>query len=385
MNILTKLLHSLFIVLFLANTSAVISQSNRHPVSFETLENQQSVKNSAYNGAIYDSPMLLDTTRSVPGLTQYYDYVTNGNNLKKIFVFGDTIVIASDFTDSLNSAISTARRTYYQFTTNYGVTWCSDPILVSNSTTAYPDMNPVIVSGSRTLTVTGLGLPLGGYSGVELILGVGVMTNTAITGGPLESSLIAYPYIGCVFSNLALRDSLFFRKFNYSTNTYSNPVFISLLQTNARYYITTSSNGTNVFIMWWNSTPNELKARESTDGGNTFGAVITVCPNLLTIIGESVTPWYAADLAYKPGTTTPYAVFSTLAPGNFATAQGSKVLMWSPAINGGQPVGIADWRNMGTGFINDTLYFNNNLREFTEARLAYNARLNKKKEVEHMS
>lgn len=363
MKNLEILLRILFILFVLVNISTVLSQSNRHPVSFQTPENYEPVKNSAYNDVINDYPLFLDTTGAIPGLTQYYDYVTNGANLKKIFVLGDTIVIVCDFTDSLNSAISTARRSYCQFSTDNGDEWASSPILISNLTSAYPDLNPVMLSGSRTVAVSGLGAPLGGFAGVDVILGAGSFTNTGITGGALESSLLSFPFLGCISSNSVLQDSLFFRKFNYSTNSFSNPLFITTLQPNARYYITTSSNGTNIFIMWWNSSPNELKARESTDGGNTFGPVITVCPSNLVINGDAVTPWYAADLCYKPGTTALYAAFSTLAPGNFATARGSKVLMWSPQVNGGVPVKIADWRNMGTNFINDTLYFNNNLKE----------------------
>ncbi|MBZ0203554.1 MAG: T9SS type A sorting domain-containing protein [Ignavibacteria bacterium] len=44
------------------------------------------------------------------------------------------------------------------------------------------------------------------------------------------------------------------------------------------------------------------------------------------------------------------------------TATGSKVIMWSPGINGGQPVRIADWSNIPNSFISDTTGFNNNLR-----------------------
>lgn len=363
MKNLEILLRILFILFVLVNISTVLSQSNRHPVSFQTLENYGPVKNSAYNAVINDYPLFLDTAGAIPGLTQYYDYVTNGANLKKIFVLGDTIVIACDLTDSLNSSISTSRRTYIQYSTDSGDEWASGPILISSLTSAYPDLNPVMLSGSRTVAVSGLGAPLGGFAGVDVILGAGSFTNTGITGGALESSLLSFPFLGCISSNSVLQDSLFFRKFDYSTNSFSNSLFITTLQPNARYYITTSSNGTNIFIMWWNSSPNELKARESTDGGNTFGPVITVCPSNLVISEDAVTPWYTADLCYKPGTTTPYAVFSTLAPGNFGTAQGSKVLLWSPVLNGGNPVKITDWRNMNNNFLNDTAYFNNNLKE----------------------
>lgn len=342
--------------------SSLYSQSTRHPLSFDILDHKVKTPEKIVKYNFMENSVFLDTTGAVPGLTQYYDYVTNGANLKKIFVLGDTVVIACDFTDSLNSTISTARRTFYQFSSNGGNTW-QFPVNIAVTTTAYPDLSPVILNSTRTLAVSGLGAPLGGFAGVDVILGAGSFTNTGVIGGVLESSLLSFPFLGCVSSNSVLQDSLFFRKFNYSTNLFSSPLFITTLQPNARYYITTSSNGTNVFIMWWNSSPNELKARESTDGGNTFGPVITVCPSSLIINGDAVTPWFSADLCYKPGTTTPYAAFSTLAPGNFGTAQGSKVLLWSPQVNGGVPIKIADWRNMGTNFINDTLYFNNNLKE----------------------
>lgn len=342
--------------------SSLYSQSTRHPLSFDILDHKVKTPEKIVKYNFMENSVFLDTTGAVPGLTQYYDYVTNGASLKKIFVLGDTVVIACDFTDSLNSTISTARRTFYQFSSNGGNTW-QFPVNIAVTTTAYPDLNPVILNSTRTLAVSGLGAPLGGYAGTELLLGAGVFTNTGVISGAVESSLLTYPFLGCVSSNSVLQDSLFFRRFNYSTNLFSSPLFITTLQPNARYYITTSSNGTNVFIMWWNSSPNELKARESTDGGNTFGPVITVCPSTLTAGGDAVTPWFSADLCYKPGTTTPFVVFSTLAPGNFATAQGSKVLCWSPGINAGQPFKIADWRNMGNDFITDTLYFNNNLKE----------------------
>jgi hypothetical protein len=144
--------------------------------------------------------------------------------------------------------------------------------------------------------------------------------------------------------------------------SYSILNYITILPPNSRYYITSNQLGTHVFVMWWNSLTNEIKYKRSTNSGNSFDTMSTVCPSLVNINGEMVTPTYAADVIYKPGTTTPYVAFSTLAPGMLATAQGSKVLLWSPAVNGGVPVKIADWRNLNSGFINDTGYFNNNLR-----------------------
>lgn len=304
----------------------------------------------------------IDTTHSVPGLTQYYDYVTNGNNLKKIWASGDTVIITGDFTDSLNARTPTARRTLYQFSNDGGQFWQGYVMQVSDSNTAYPDMVPVLLSGRRTVTISGIGTFTGGYSAVDFQLGVSSFTISGIPppgGGTVISSPIAYPNIACTY---ARGDSLFFRKYNYSTNLFSSAVLITLLQSNPRYYIATSSNGQNVFIMWWNSSPAELKARESTDSGNTFGPVFTVISNTVTVNGTQVSPWYAADVVYKPGTTQPFVAASTLDPNMNPTATGSKVIMWSPGINGGQPVRIADWSNMLNTFISDTAGFNNNLR-----------------------
>lgn len=356
-----KFLTCFFVLLI---TSSVLSQALRPPVSYEIFNysNVSNVNNSG-NYIFNDNP-VIDTTGSVPGLTQYWDFVSNGNNLRKLWVMGDTIIIAVDYADSMNASVSTARRTYYQYSTDGGIIWSSEAILITSAYTAYPDLAPLLISGGRTLGLSGLSGTYGAYIGVDAALGVGAFTfYNAGSIGP-QTPAVCYPLnninVGYAYSK---SDTLFFRTINCQTGAYSSATVISIFQPNARYYITTSSNGTNVFVMWWNSSPNELKARESTDGGNTFGSVVTVCPSSVNINGETVIPWYAADVVYKPGTTTPYAAFSTLAPGNFATAQGSKVLMWSPAVNGGQPVKICDWRTISNVLISDTGNFNNNLRQ----------------------
>lgn len=303
---------------------------------------------------------LLDTSGAIPGLTQYYDYGTNGNSYKKIWRKGDTVIIAAHCSDSLRSSIQSSRRGKYNFTTNGGYTWLSDPIFISDTTFAYPDLVPVMLSGTRTVLLSGYGAPLGGVIGIDIILGAGTVIRSSIYGSEIESAELQNQFVGCVYSNTI--DSLFFRKYNYSTNVFSPPIYIAQVSTSGRYYIASSQSGTNVFIMWWNSISGSLEGRESTNGGDTFGSVITVCPAVYNAGGIAVTPWYCVSLIYKPGTTTPYAAFSTLATGYEPTAKGSKVLVWSPALNGGQPVICADWSNITSGFINDTTLYNNNLR-----------------------
>jgi hypothetical protein len=44
----------------------------------------------------FQSSSVLDTSGRVPRMTGYYDYVTNGNNLHRIWVSGDTVVVSGD-------------------------------------------------------------------------------------------------------------------------------------------------------------------------------------------------------------------------------------------------------------------------------------------------
>lgn len=314
---------------------------------------------------LFDDPLVLDTSGAIPGLTQYFDYVTNGNNIRKIVALGDTIIAACDYTDSLNALNSSSRRTFYQISFNGGNTWVSNAIQVLNVYSAYPYINEAIISGYRTVCITGRGQVTGGaYASTDILLGAGSFTTTylpfagnngAIVSAPLNSGLVA-----CAYSK---SDSLFFRTYNPVNNTFSPaPILVSLFPTSSRYYISASYNGTNVFVMWWDASANSMKARESTNSGAAFGTVYTILTNNTNIEGDLVTPWFPADVTYKPGTNTPVVVLSTLAAGNYIIAGGCKVLFWSPAVNGGQPVKVADWRNMPGTFIADTSNFSVNFK-----------------------
>jgi hypothetical protein len=318
-----------------------------------------------YNNLNTDNLVIIDTGGSVRGLTQFYDYVTNGNNLKKLWVLGDTIIIACDYTDSLHAQSSSSRRTYYQASFDHGNTWFNDPIIVSNSYTAYPDLVPVISSGNRTMAVTGRGQISGGaYAAVDVILGAGafIISNLPNPGsyGAIVSAPLSITNFACAYSS---HDSLLFRTYNYINNSFSsNPLFISLFQTNSRYYIATNYNGSNIFVMWWEGSSHFMKGRESSNGGVTFGSEITIFSNSFNVEGDNVTAWFPADITYKPGTNVPCVVMSTLAEGALLSGQGCKVLFWSPSVNSGQPVKIADYHNMPGTFISDPNYFNSHCR-----------------------
>lgn len=315
----------------------------------------------------YESNAVLDTTGRVPGLTGYYDYYTNGNNLHRIWVSGDTVIVTVDQTDSANAQISASRKSYYQYTTDNGITWGSDAILVNADGNAYPNLTPMVITGSRTPVISGrqfAGTTRKGYVGVDVILGAGAFTNTLTpTGGSLDNfgEPISASELGCGWLGGGSADTIYYGKFNVTTNTYGTPqpVFTGV-PTNGRSY--TAANGNNaVSIAYWNATaPTSLRVKSSTDGGSTFGSEVTIVTEGLTVNGTQIAPWFNNDIIYKPGTTNLYMAFGTLETGNFGTVRGYKLMIWSPTINGGTPVRVADYLNYPP--MADTNIFNDRIR-----------------------
>jgi hypothetical protein len=310
---------------------------------------------------------VLDTTGKVPGLTGFYDYYTNGNNLHRIWVSGDTVIITVDQTDSVNCQTSTARRSYYQYTTNNGISWGSDAILVNSDGNSYPNLTPMVVSGSRTAVISGRQFVAGarrGYVGVDVILGAGSLTNTlTTTGGSLDNFAepISATELGCGWLGGGSADTIYYAKFNVNTNTYSTPsVVFTGVPVSARSF--TAANGNNaVSVAMWNATaPTSLIVRSSTNGGTTFGAPVTAVTEGLVVGGTAIAPWFNADIEYKPGTTNVFMAFGTLLTGNFGTTRGYKLMVWSPGLNGGTPVKAVDYLNFPP--MADTNIFNDRLR-----------------------
>jgi len=310
---------------------------------------------------------LVDPIGTIPVLTGWYDYVTNGNSLRQVDVLGDTVIVACVWTDSADAQTSTARKIRYSVSYDGGATWTPDVLTVSTDGNAYPDMYPIFTTG-RTVAIAGrqfAGTTRRGYVGIDLLIGLGIFTSY-LNPDP-GSDQFAWPISG---SNLACAylsgDTIIYNKFDYSSTTYSGKKLLGVPPTeadvNGRQYIAASSNGQNIFVTWWVSTADAVRmvGKESTDGGANFGSIITVLPYpYIFPNGDSVSAWFGADILYKPGTTTKMMAFNTLAPGNFGTRRGSKLLFWSPGVNGGNPVVIADWTKPNIPLLNDSLTFEN--------------------------
>ncbi|NOS84408.1 MAG: T9SS type A sorting domain-containing protein [Ignavibacteria bacterium] len=358
---------SFVIILLILVNIAILADGRKALRENKALEDGTVSVNNKSTAVIYGSTFAIDTTRRVPGLVNWWDYATNGQNQHAVVVLGDTVIVAVQITDSANAQVSAGRTMQYQVSYDGGLTWLSDPVLIASLPLggAYPDVIPVMVGGSRTVVVSGrqFSPTSRGFSGVDVILGAGSVTSTLVPapGSDYFSCWLSSTQIGGVYQS---GDTLFFRKFNYVTNTYDARQLIALpsaeIDANGRKVVASSTNGQNVFAMWYKSTAGveALSGRFSTDGGTTFGAIQTVMPSLLTVGSDQVTPWFGMDLAYKPGTSTVSAVFCTQPGGTTGAAQGWKIMYWSPSINGGTPVKIADWLNTpvlaDTGFVNNS-------------------------------
>lgn len=358
---------SLAVLLIILVNIVIFADSHKAIRENKALEDGTVTFNSKPNVITYGNSVALDTTRRVPGLVTWWDYQTNGQNQHSVVVLGDTVIVAAQYTDSASAQTSTGRTMLYQVSYDGGLTWLSDAVLIASLPLggAYPDVIPVIVGGSRTIVVSGRQFSGGsrGFSGVDVILGAGSVTTTLVPapGSDYFTCWLSSTQIGGVYQS---GDSLFFRKFNYTNNTYDNRIALALptaeIDANGRKTVASSTNGQNVFAMWYKSTAGleALNGKFSTDGGTTFGAVTTVMPALLTVGSDQISPWFGMDVAYKPGSNTVSAVFCTQPGGTTGAAQGWKVMYWSPSINGGTPVKIADWLNTpvlaDTGFVNNS-------------------------------
>lgn len=262
-------------------------------------------RNSAYeNGSIITSPVnsnifygrsvALDTTRRVPGLNSWWDYWTNGQNQRMLWVLGDTVIAANSYIDSANASVSAGRIMYYQVSYDGGLTWLSDPILLAPLPEggAYPDLLPVILDGNRTIVLTGRQFnPSHGFAGVDVVLGAGAITTVAVPSSGTD-------YFNCWLSSSMIGGvhqiadfTLYFRKFDYVANSFGPDQVIATppgeIDADARKCVASSTNGQNVFAMWWVSTTGlqKISGKFSADGATTFGAVQTVMPTDYTIDG----------------------------------------------------------------------------------------------------
>ncbi len=357
----------LFLILSCISLSIAWINSDNHRIPTKHNAVKETGQNQVIDHSINNVPLKpfsvnVDSSHAVPTLSNWYDYRTNGQNPHGLWVFGDTVIIACDMTDSASAQTSTARNSYYQVSYDGGATWLPDAIQASTNGNAYPDLDPLVISGQRDVAFSGREFIAGvrtGYVAPDAQLGAGSTTSYLLNGQenftmPLSSTTIAGGF------ESKTTDSLYFVKFDAVSNTYSGKLLLAStsdgINANSRSYTAASTSG-KVAIAWWDATAGDMWVRTSTDGGTTFGTKVDAISSTGSVNGDPVCAWLAADICISPSGNV-CLVNSTLEQGFFGTARGSKLLFWSPAINSGNPVVIADYHNAPTNcMLSDTNYY----------------------------
>ena len=119
---------------------------------------------------------------SVPFPLNYNDYGTNGNNMRKLVVLGDTIIVGQDINpdNSGPPPVTTTTRIYYQVSYNAGATWLSNAINTSPTTAnRWANIIPIYNSGFRSVVFMGrqYSTVQVGLAMVETILGLGTISS----------------------------------------------------------------------------------------------------------------------------------------------------------------------------------------------------------------
>jgi hypothetical protein len=351
---------SLLFALLLFASSLTFSQDNKARRITSAYDDGSSYALNRMTPAVPFVTHSINPVGTVTNLITFADYVTNGNNLRKVAVFGDTVVVTADYLDS--AAALTTRTIRYNVSYNGGNTWGTDVLIVSTiDKMAYGDLSPVILSTGRSVAISGRQYAPGSraFAGADLVIGTGVFTTTLNTnlGQDYFSQRLNANELGGMYRSA---DSLFFVKYNYVNNSYGTRSLVATTpdaDASSRWSSTTSSDGQGIFGMWYLSVaPEEYKGRESTNGGTSFGSVFTILPTGM-LDGDSVTPWLNLDPIYKPGTMTKCAAVQTVPTGT--NRRGYKIVFWSPATNSGNPVVVADYRSSTIPILYDSLTFQN--------------------------
>jgi hypothetical protein len=375
----------LFLLFFSVNI--VIPQVQHTQILNSSIENGENVK--VPKVIVYGNPLvkgILDYPGSIPGTSNFWDYQTNGSSLNSIVVFGDTVIVCYPTVDSTDPTGATTRLAFYLVSYDHGSTWGEPlPLSALPDRSGYPELQPFLDGGVRNVAISGRKYSSSGARGgiwVEAFLGFGSFTSNYVPepGRDFFGSYLSGVTFAGLFSSVITddpsADSLFFGKYNKNTNSFSDKTIMAVSPINingsVRYRFTADATGQNLLAVWYDNTKGAyaLRYNKSSDGGNTWGSVgsfQTAFGYAGVVNGDTCSPWFGIDAAFKPNSTSYGVVWSTLFPtstGQYSgDPQGCKILFTSPEINGGFPVEVAGRTNMIE--ISDTnSFYEKNLHKF---------------------
>jgi hypothetical protein len=375
-----------FIFLFLVCifASSAFSQDKKHArIISNALEDISTQLNIKVNYKFFDN--FGEPQYSIPGTVGYWDYMTNGANMSNIFVYGDTVIVCYPSTSQTDPKGATDRMAYYTVSYNGGATW-EAPVPFTNlpQRSAYPEIHTYYAGGQLNIMMSGRKYNPGtafGAAWKDAFLGLGSLSTeyVPIGGKDYFGAYLNGNVMGGLssFPNSTTEDTLHFVKYDGNSNSFATRVLIAnpglgQIGANVRYRFAADQTGNNCLAVWYKDTVTGvantgLAFSTSANGGTTW-----TTPTFIqkkgrindVIQGDSLTPWFGIDAAYKPGSTNFGVAWSTLYANTSVTPNtynsintASKILFYSPSINGGVPVVVAGRQNMS--IISDTAQFNN--------------------------
>ncbi len=340
---------------------------------------------TANNSYVYQLvPPPQDT---IPFLSSYMDYATNGNTLKQLIKHGDTLIASSSYVDSMgasNPNNSNSLAVVFNYSTNNGVNWVNpvyNPI-TSSSKSRFGDGSIFSISGEKTVLFAGRNWnsPISSTvrrAGVsyDVLLGASSFTLNRLEGTlgfDMSASIRVDNKAACLVktpsSTFTENDTLYYTTYTPNHAFPYSPLKVvrtALMDNSAcSYTIAASPIDTNHITVVYNYINDHLlftkavtKVQISTNAGNNWSVPYEINP-LGLINGDSSGCYWHEDIAYKPGTNEPFIVFSADASGVELDTyrKGFKICIWNPTLNGGSPVVIADWHNIPVLMDNSTFY-----------------------------
>ena len=283
------------------------------------------------SGGTYSQTVLSEV--SVNARTMY-DLQSNGSSFMIEQNRTNPNIMHAVFTVSTDPPGWDNRNGRYFYSTNGGVTW--DYI---GTVSVGRAGSPVIGLLNDNRAVVGLNSPDGGGNGIKLFVdlapGVGSWTALDPPGTYLAGNIAA---------NLS-NNHVFFTSSGYvnvCTNLTSPGTFSGYTQIpgneNSSSAIGVGTGKTGVAFIT-SSPQGGVKLIETTNGGVTWGTPVNIwVPNYIT--GDSMGALKGIDITYSG--STPCVVFEICkqGEGTFFPNAKSKIMFWSPAVNGGNALAI---------------------------------------------
>jgi hypothetical protein len=383
----------LFIMLFFMATGLIFAQNSnvtRAPKMLQQKEETVKLGNFPfYKNGLVPAPFMFSVPNgAIPGMVGFSDYASNGNTLQQIVNRGDTIVVAMVYLDSIeatNANGGTSVRIAYNYSFNRGLTWESTTRFdLTSIKSRWPDLVYLNTPAGSTIGSGGRiwnGSLRAGAMAIDVVLGAATGSVYYVPGTGQSGNT---DYFTALMNNTSVagvwqrNDTIYYQGFNTSSNTFGPRVFLyrtANSNTVASYDVYSSANGTTLasFYNFVNEDASGgdggipvFRYQKSTDAGATWSSPTKILGSGM-IGGDSAQAYWHQDAAFKPTTQDPYLVFSTQPgtgygnwePGSEGLLDSSRkaynVCIWSPNLNGGNPVRVASYLNVDV--LSDTAKF----------------------------